>query len=93
MALEEKEQKKLVEKEAQKSQANTYSMTTEQTNDHGKYIIEYPPQLEPSSTLDALMNSAEMKRSLELMSSVVEVQASTSDLNQISKGLKNHHQR
>ena len=50
-------------------------MTTEQTYDHGKAIIEYPTNPEPSSTFDSLMNSTEMNKRLELMSSVVEGQA------------------
>ena len=44
LSVEEKAQKKLVEKEAQKSQASTSSMKNEQSkDDHGKYITEYPP--------------------------------------------------
>ena len=74
LTLEENELKQLVEKEAKKSQSSTSSMMTSQTYDHGKAIIEYPPHPEPSSTFDALLNSAKMKISLELMSSGVEAQ-------------------
>ena len=68
----------MVEKEAQKSQSNTSSMMTNQTYNHEKYVIQYPPQPKPSYTLDALMKSAEMKRSLALMRSVVEAQEAAS---------------
>ena len=44
-----------MEKEAQKSQANAFSMMTEKIDGLGKDIIEYPPKPEPSSTLNALM--------------------------------------
>ena len=55
----------MVEKEAQKSQASTSSMTTEKKDDSGKVVIEYPPQTQFSSTLESLMRSAKIKNSLE----------------------------
>ena len=72
LSVEEKEHKQLIEKEAQKSQASTSSMPTDQVDDHGKDVIDYPPQPQPSSTLEALMRLAEINKSLERMSSVVE---------------------
>ena len=39
LELEEKEHKKLVEKETKKLQSNTSSMQTEQTNNRGKDVI------------------------------------------------------
>ena len=70
--MEEKSQKQLVEKEAQKLHVGSSSVASEQANDRGKVVIEYPQQPETSSTFEALIISVEMNRNLELMSSVVE---------------------
>ena len=53
-------------------------MESEHTDNHGKGVIEYPQHPKTSSTFEALIRSAEMKRNLELMSHVVEAQAAMS---------------
>ena len=77
MTVEEKAQKQFVEKEAQKSQASTSSMTTKQKHDYRKVLIEYASQTQPSSTLQDLLRSVEIKKSLEIMSSKVDAQEAT----------------
>ena len=77
MTIEEKPQKYFVEKEAQKSQASTSSMTTKQKHDRRKVLIEYASQPQPSSTLQDLLRSVEIKKSLERMSSEVDAQEAT----------------
>ena len=50
-------------------------MIGEQTDDSQKVVIEYPQWLGTSSTFEALTRSTQMKRILELMSSMVEAHA------------------
>ena len=54
-------------------------MSNYQTDDCGKSIVEDPPQPKPLATLNSHIKSiANMKRSLALMSSLVEAQVTTS---------------
>ena len=57
LLIEERNHKQLVEKEAQKAQANTPFMLTYQIDDHGKIIVEDPLQPKPLATLNTLMKS------------------------------------
>ena len=64
-------------------------MTTKQSKeDHGKFVIEYPPQPQPSSTLQALLRSAKINKSLEIMSSEVEAQETSSVPQQKRKNIE-----
>ena len=93
LTVEEKAKKQLTEKEAHNLQVSSSSGTSEKINDHGKVVIEHPQHPGTSSTFEALIRFAYMKRNLELMSSVVETQAQFLSLNQRGKGLKNHLHR
>ena len=78
LTLEENAKKQSAEREAKESLASSSFSPVDQSKEKGKFFVEYPTKYQPSSTLQALLRSVEIKKILHKIRSEVEAQVAVS---------------